>query len=248
MNQEGEKASVVETPTYIVTPSSYDVSSGSKKNGITKKHVMIGGGLVILAGFIIAGILGGMYIFAEAQKEIIKYSLNFKSNDGGDVMQNVVSDPNDNVVEYHLTKDGKDVHIVNDFNRGLQVVKMEGASGTNCYISALNSSADLNPSQITGPDAKSKDGKGDTAVLYTTSTTPISDRSFLPKKALNMCKSNSIYWAYRSCQPDNSDTTDRQRRAVCITSCNLRVCSNCWVRLVQRRVGGWIICDFYRGC
>jgi hypothetical protein len=249
MNQEGEKASVVEAPTYIVTPSVSAMPTGSSdRNGIKKKHVMIGGGVIILAGLIVGGILGGMYIFAEAQKEIVKFTLNFKSgSDGENVKQDVVSDPNDNVVQYHISKDGKDVHIVNDFNRELQVVKMETDSGTNCYVSALNRSAAMDPSQITGPDAKTKDNSSEDAVMFSMSTSPISDRSFLPKKALDMCKNTGVYWAYRSCKPDQSVGKDRQRRTVCITSCGWRVCS-CYVRLVQYRDGPYIRCRFYYGC
>lgn len=248
---QDDKSAVVEAPTYIVTQSPGDVSSGSSKKGIQKKHVLIGVGLVVLAGLIIAGILVGMYIFAEAQKEIIKYSLNFKSTqDGGNVKQDVVSDPNDNVVMYHVTKDGKRVDIINDFNKGMQIVKMESDYGTNCYVSALNHSAAMDPSQITGPEQDSKPGDNTNggATLYTVSSTPVSDRSFLPKKAQDMCKSVSVYWAYRSCGgEDDSVSRTRQRRTVCITSCGIRVCS-CRVRLVQTWIGGRVYCNFYFGC
>lgn len=245
--------SVVEAPTYIVTPSATEMSSGSASKGIQKKHVLIVIGMIITAGMILAGILVGMYIFAEAQKEIIKFSLDFKSStDGKNVKQEVESDPNDNVVMYHVTKDGQNVQIVNDFNRDIQVVKMESDSGVNCYVSPLNRSAALNPSQITGPDygMKANDNSSAGATVFTVSSSPITDRSFLPKKAQDMCKSVSVYWAYRSCgnqNGDESDKHDRQRRAVCITSCCLRVCS-CSIRLVQVRVGTRITCNFYNTC
>jgi len=88
MTDGGEKTAVVETPTYVVTPASGEQSTSK---GIQKKHVLIVVGLVVLSGLIIAGILVGMYIFAEAQKDIVKFSMTFKSSsDGQTVKQDVV--------------------------------------------------------------------------------------------------------------------------------------------------------------
>jgi len=251
MAHQGEKIGV-ETPTYIASPRFTGSSDTNVKKGIQKKHVLIVIGMIILAGLIIAGILVGMYIFAEAQKEIVKFSLNFKSTaDGQDVKQDVESDPNDNSVTYHISKDGKDVQIVDDFNRDIQVVRMETTYGINCYISALNRSDAMDPSQITGPE-KSSDSANAGSIMFTMSTSPISDRSFLPKKALEMCKSVSVYWAYRSCisqYQDNSVSNDRQRRAAsqCKIGCGLKVCS-CHVDGYQYVLKGKTYCHFYAWC
>jgi len=232
------------------------MSSGSTSKGIQKKHVLIGVGLVILVGLIIAGILVGMHIFAEAQKDIVKYSLNFKSDsDGKNVKQDVVADPNDNSVMYHITKDGKGVDVVNDFNRDLQVVRMEYEGSTNCYVSALNRSAALDLSKITGPenDIISGNASSGYATKFTVSSNPISDRSFLPKKALNMCKDTAVYWAYRSCNnpnenKPNTDAVSRQRRWACLSGCGWQVCS-CNVLLHRYYdVYGTYHCDYYVWC
>jgi len=242
MAQHGEKVGVMESPAYIVTPSSTDVPYRRASKGIQQKHFLIG--MVILVGLIVAGVLVGMHIFAEAQKEIVKFSLNFKSgSDGENIKQDVVSDPNDNSVLYKITKDGKDVYIVNDFNRDLQVVKMETDFGTNCYISALNRSAVMDPSQITGPEAN-WNGSTSSATIFAVSTSPISDRSFLPKKALDMCKSVSVYWAFRSCGNKVETSDGRQPRDVtCITGCCYEFCSCSW-RFIQTSAG----CFFYNYC
>jgi hypothetical protein len=257
---------VTETPSYVVTPRF--VEETKPRIGMQRKHVFIMIGSVILAGLIITGILVGMHIFAEAQKEIVKFSLDFKSsNDGKDVKQDVESDPNDNVVMYHITKDGKNIDIVNDFNREIQVVKMESDYGTNCYVSALNRSAAMDPSQITGPDSDAtSDRKNGGATVFSISSSPISDRSFLSKKALDMCKSVSVYWAYRSCNKENVDESnmnntstdnDRQRRAIynagyyrglpCLNGCCYTMCS-CSVRIVEVRVGTQLTCYYYNYC
>jgi len=257
MNEGGEKVTVVETTTYVVTSAS---SEPFKKKGIHKKHALIVVGLVVLAGLIITGILVGMYIFAEAQKEIVKFSMEFKSSsDNKNIKQEVESDPNDNVVMFHVTKDGQNTYIVNDYNRDMQVIKVITDSGTNCYVSALNRSAAADPSQISAADANVKSTGNSESVpsIYTVSRSPVSDRSFLPKKAQDMCNGVSVYWAFRSCndqQEDSASTNStspagRQRRAtVCITGCNLRVCSSCWVRLDYYYSGGTMYCTFTRGC
>jgi len=215
MMDNGEKVEVSDMPAYVVA------SQTPKPLGaIQKKHVLITVGLILLAGLIIAGILVGMHIFAQAQKDIVKFSLEFKSSqDGQNTKQDVESDPNDNVVMYHVTKNGQDVYIVNDFNKDMQVVKVKTSSDTNCYVSALNRSAAYDASHITGSDSLSGAG-GKTEEIYTVSNSPVSDRSFLPKKAKDMCSGISVYWAYRSCggqridPPTNNTDLDRSRRTV----------------------------------
>jgi hypothetical protein len=195
---------VAETPSYVVTPRFVEETK-PPGGSIQRKHVYMMVGAVILAGLIITGILVGMHIFAEAQKEIVKFSLDFKSSsDGGKMKQEVESDPNDNVVMYHVMKNGQDVYVVNDFNRDMQVVKVENSVGTNCYVSALNRTAALDPSHING--AESLTGSDGLATqTYLVSTSPVTDRSFLPKKALDMCSGVSVYWAYRSCASNPVD-------------------------------------------
>jgi hypothetical protein len=257
MSEGGDKVAVVESPTYIVTPRSSEAVSNTNSKSQQKKYVLIGVGVVFLAGLIIAGILVGMYIFSAAQKDIVKFALDFKSTtDGKNVKQEVESDPNDNVVMYHITKDGKSVDIVNDFNRGMQVVKMEMNYGTNCFISALNRSAAVEPSNINGLQTQSND-KG-SAEIFSVSNTPITDRSFLPKKAQDMCAGVSVYWAYRDCSGQKMDSpflnttseNERNRRAVylagnyqglpCVNGCCWTICA-CTVQVTETATG----CQFY---
>jgi len=203
-----------ETPTYIVaSPAS------EKRGGIQKKHVLIAVSLVVIVGLVIAGIMIGMYMFSETQKEIIKFSMQFKASDNEPATQDVVSDPNDNVVMFHITKPGKDIYVVNDFNKDIQVVKIETSSGTDCYLSALNRSEAADPSKITDAASMSGGGSGNTFAI---SGTPVSDTSFLTKKARDMCKGVSVYWAYRSCGQQiptdhnitRTDSLDRNKRTL----------------------------------
>lgn len=250
MSEGGDKVAVVETPTFIVAPN-----SSEKPASNTKKYVLIVVGLVLLAGLIVAGTLIGIHIVKEADKEIAKFQIEFKSTiDGQKVKQDVVVDPNTNVVDYHITKDGKDIYIVNDFNRDMQVVKMQTDLGTNCFISALNRSAAVDPSNINSLQTQSSD-KSSTEV-FSVSSSPITDRSFLPKKALDMCSGVSVYWAYRGCKeqkPESMNSTspaDRHRRAVyyagtyygmpCLNGCCWTICA-CKVQVTETATG----CQFY---
>jgi hypothetical protein len=183
---------------------------------------LIGVSLVVVAGLVLAAILIGMHMFSQTQKEIIQFSLNFKSKtDGADMKQDVEADPNDNVVKFHVNKNGQDVTIVNDFNRDIQVVRLETAEHTTCFVSPLNRTAAFDPSQINDLQTKS-DERERKQELFIVSNTPVADRSFLPKKAADMCHGVSVYWAYRSCQGQQVDPSsmnrtlsgDRKRRAL----------------------------------
>jgi hypothetical protein len=257
MFNAGEKSSE-ETPTYIVTA---DSSMKPAQSGVQKKHVLIAVSSIVVVGLVIAGIMIGMHMFSEANKEIVKFSLQFKSSDNENVDQDVVADPNANVVTYHVNKNGQDVNVVNDFNRDIQVVKIESSEGTNCYISALNRTQAMDPSQIIGAASLSgsKEANGQ---AFLVSNTPVSDISFLTKKAKDICKGVSTYWAYRSCGGQNveglnmttSPSTDRTKRSMYVMSplygmyglggCCITIYA-CEVRMTETIQGKYHNCQTY---
>jgi len=211
-----EKTVGVETP-YILTSTPNEARS----SGVQRKHVLIAVSAVLVAGLIIAGILIGMHIFAQEQKDIVQFSLQFKGSDNSQTNQTVISDPNDNVVIYHISKVGQDVDVVDDFNKDLQIVKVTRSDGTNCYVAPLNRTLAMDPSSITGPDSMTGAGGSAGSQTYLLSNTPIADRSFLTKKAADMCQGVSLYWAYRHCgqSVDGQNMTSpadnsRQKRTV----------------------------------
>lgn len=195
----------VPTPTYIVTASSEQ--DKSKKGGITRKHVLFVVGGVLVVALILVAILVGMYLFTQAQKEIVQFSLKFKGSDDQDVEQDVESDPNDNVVSFHVSKPGQDAYVVNDFNRNMQIVKLKTDEGLNCYVTALNKSSAMDPSAITGPDSMKDNNGKNVETTFAVSEDPVVDRSFLTKKAQDLCKGVAVYWVTRQCgkQITNSD-------------------------------------------
>jgi hypothetical protein len=121
---------------------------------------------------------------------------------GPNTKQDVTSDPNENVVQYHISHQTQESWIVNDFGKDLQVVKIKGDGKTNCFVSPLNRTNLLDPAKINGPE--SPDVNDAVSMTYRASDTPISDTSFLGKTAKETCKGVSIYWLYPHCIDKNS--------------------------------------------
>jgi hypothetical protein len=173
------------------------VQSPPPRKRSVKKYVILSVTILLAALIILAAILIGMYFFTKAQMEIVKYSLKFDKNTN----QDVTSDPNENIVQYQMQNPGQKAWIVNDFNKDIQVVKIQTDTQTNCYVSALNRTRAMEPSKITGPETKEVNKAA--TLTYVTSGSPISDTSFLAKAAQDICKGVSTYWLYPHCS-DNS--------------------------------------------
>lgn len=214
-------------PTYIVTSE----SSEKTKNGKQKKYIIISVAGLLVVGMIIAAVLISMHMFTQAQKDIVKFSFQFKGSKDNDVNQEVTADPNDNVVMFHVTQEGQDAYIVNDFNKGMQFIKLTVDSQTSCFVTPLNMSEALSPSQIKDADSmKNADGKKKAEAPFQIASEPVVDRSFLTKKAADMCKGVTLYWVHKKCLdskqelPSNNSTnignsdTGRTKRSIYIMS------------------------------
>lgn len=256
---ETKNDSTASEPTYIIT--SPVASESAKKGGVQKKYVIFGVVTVLIFGLIIAAVLIGMHMFTEAQKEIVRFSFEFKGSKNNDVKQDVEADPNDNVVMYHVTQEGQDAYIVNDFNRLIQVVKLTVNDMTQCFVTPLNISEAMKPSEIV--DAKSMTGtQKRTTLPYQIATDPVVDRSFLPKKAADMCSGISLYWVHKKCLdskneiPTNSTQSDSglSKRAIYYMGTKygmggLGGCCwaywACYVRMTEYFDGYYYTCDTY---
>lgn len=164
----------------------------------TKKFVIIAVSGILAAAIILTAILVGMYIFTKAQMDIVQYTMQL----GDRSKQDVTSDPNENVVQFHVSSPGHDAWIVNDFNKDIQLVKVVSEGRTNCYVSPLNRTNAMDPSKITGPGTTT-DATDSVSVVYRVSDTPVTDTSFLGKTATATCKGISIYWLYPTCAKDD---------------------------------------------
>jgi len=250
-----------EKQAYVVTAgvTPNEMTTGSRLRSVQKKHVIIAVAVLVGIGLVVGAIIGGIYIFAEEQKALVQFTLQFKSaSDNQLTNQSVVSDPNDNVVEYHVTKPGQDVYVINDFNKDLQIVRIQTSTETNCYVAPLNRTSAMDPSTIAGPSNENGAASDQT---FTLSSTPVTDRSFLTKKAADRCQGVSLYWAYRGCGAQNinagQNTTaggDRGKRSIYLMSpvygmYGLGGCCKaywaCKVQMVETIVGSTHYCNTY---
>jgi hypothetical protein len=179
-----------DTPTVVFTET--QAAAPPRK---TKKYVIIAVSGILAAVIILAAILVGMYMFTQAQKDIIQYTLKMSEN----TKQDVTSDPNENVVQYHITNPSQETWIINDFGKDIQVMKITREGKTNCFVSPLNRTNLLDPAKIKGSEEETPDVKEAVTMTYTASDTPISDTSFLGKTASETCKGVSVYWLYPHC-------------------------------------------------
>lgn len=190
---EGEMP--VDFPVAIVQSESASASTGrTVAKSSVKKYVIIAIAAVVVAGLLTAAVLGGIYIFFEAEKEIVKYTIHMKNN----AKQEVTSDPNTNIVQYRVSNPGQEALIINDFNKDIQVVKMTSEFDNNCYVTALNRSNAMDPKSIVTPNTK-PNLKASKGLTFVKSSTPITDSSFLCKAAREACEGVSVYWVYPQC-------------------------------------------------
>lgn len=247
--------SPIDSPTYIITA---DPTSNEKMRPMSqrKKLVILAVTAIIVVGLITTAVLVGIYLVKQADKEIASITFSFRDKDNEDTKQTSLMDPNDNVVSFHVTKNEQDVWIVNDMNRGIQTVRVQSSSGTTCYVTPLNQSEAMTPAVLSPPDMRTASNALSQPFLL--SNTPVVDRSFMTKKAVDLCSGVSVYWAYRSCGEKTADknlttTGDRQKRAVtCGTyhglpslGCNCRCYFACGIQCYEYYTSGVYHCDCY---
>ena len=193
-----------------------------------RKYVIIAVTGVVVAAIILTAILVGMHFFTEAQKEILKFSYNRDAN----TKEDVISDPNTNIVQYHASNPNYEMWVVDDFNQDIQVMKMHSDTGTDCYVAPLNRTTATDPSKVSAPsNPETMKQNATNTVTYQAANTPIQDSSFLCKAARDTCKGISTYWVYPKCLASNnpSDSSGRHKRWIecknCREACIAFVCA-----------------------
>jgi len=193
---ESDKTTEFRSPPYVFTsaePVAEENTMFSEKLRTTKALVIIGIVAVLIVAIITTGVLLGIFLYTDAQLEILKFTKVRSENQ----YQDVVDDPNTNVVQYHVRDGDQDAWVVNDFNRDIQTMKVQTMVRTNCYVTALNHSLALRPSEIEGPE--SYNANQTVSLEYRKTNTPVADTSFLHETAQKLCKGVSVYWLYPRC-------------------------------------------------
>lgn len=215
--------------TFVEVPPSPPVVP--PKSHPYRKCVIIAVTGVVVAAVILTAILVGLYLFTEGQKEILKFSYNRDEN----AKEEVTSDLNTNIVQYHVTDTNYEMWVINDFNRDIQVMKIQADSGTDCYVAPLNRTIATDPDKVSAP-SNIKKNNSQYSVTYRVPNSPIPDSSFLCTVAKNTCQGISTYWVYPACDipKSPSDSSPRQKRGggcddCCCEYCISFICADvCW--------------------
>lgn len=168
------------------------------KSRFGKRNILIAVVCLLTTGLLVTAVLVGIRLFTDSNMEIAKYSLQANG-----VSQNVSVD--NNVVSYHVVKNGVEAWIVQDFDKELQVTKVLIDGHMSCYVTALNRTMASDASSV--PDiAPHVDASAPTgSMLYQVVQQQIADISFLGKKASTMCQNIPTYHAIPDCGKSAGD-------------------------------------------
>lgn len=226
-----EEKQTADSPTVIIKTTELE---NPPKTRNTKKIALFVVGGVVLVAIILIAILVGMYMFTKAQLDILQYSQQLDKN----TKQDVTSDPNTNIVQFHVSNADYEAWTYNDFNRDIQVVKLKTASSTICYSSPLNRTTAQDPSSMTVPKDKDISKFKNSTLTYRASNTPIPDTSFLSKTVRDACNGISTYWTYPECNTGDA-TYQRKKRDTNCYRCTLIGCDDdyCYYHCVYQHSG-----------
>lgn len=256
-----EKQSTSEPTVVFTTSQMAGDMAKSVKSRITKKHVLIAVISLLITGLVVTAVLVSIRMIADNNLEMLKYSIQAKG-----VSQNVSVD--NNVVSYHVVKDGVEAWIVDDFDKGLQVSKVLVDGKATCYVSALNRSMAQDASSIPSTTPADASSAPSSSVIYQVMREPISDLSFLGKKASDMCQNIPTHHVVPDCGKSvddkdiglqNSTAVDHRSKrtpafcatcnrynCLCACGCCSRVCA--WfasTTYILRYSGGVWYCTYY---
>lgn len=138
--------------------------------------------------------------------------MHFSYDHDEDNKEDMMSDPNKNMVMYHVTRKEYQAWLINDFNRDIQVIKIQTDLQAKCFVTGLNRNMAKEPAKMKPPsgDEMSKDTymQNMTNMTYRTAEKPVSDLTFMCETAKNSCDGMSTYWLFPTCE--NSDSVTRR--------------------------------------
>lgn len=231
-NKETMNATYSSKEQMVDLPQTVVVSETDQRKFLTKKRIISAVVAVLIAAFVVTGILVGIWIFTEQSKMILQYKQNLISNDNSKANQEVSTDVAENIVQYHVVKEDNEWWIVEDFNKGIKMSKVKGSNGVyKCLASSLDEAIATKPSDVkapSSPDQKAEDSVS-ASEMFTIAEDPVKDTSFLGKTAKKLCDGTPVHWTYRTCV-NSTDVSTRDKRALASCTpcgCGYRVCLSC---------------------
>jgi hypothetical protein len=197
---------IVET-TKTNDGSMSDVSAVGSKSTKTKKRLIAAVSCIVVTVIIVVAVLIGVKFFLDSTNDIVKRTLEFKTNEGQKLNQNMTSYASENVVEYHRLDNDYEVWVIEDYNRDIKVMKTRTRNGQLCFVTPLNESENSaealrNVTSPTGPVPTVNSH-------YTMSQRPIKDKSVLGPNGAELCSSDDVYWITPQCDDNNNSRLRR---------------------------------------
>jgi hypothetical protein len=224
-------------PTFVLVASQDE--QPKKTSRLTKKHILIAVVSLIIAVLVVVAVLVGIRIYTDHELEELKlqYSMTMKDKNNQDVKQNVSADVNANIVQHDIQKDGVKATILQDFDKAIQTSRVETESGVACYLTALNRSHAQEPSKIPTTAPTPNDKTPSMQLVYKVDNRPISDISFLGRRASTLCANVPTYWMVPNCEgaedglsnstkttPANAVTHSIKKRSTVCATCKGYYC------------------------
>jgi ABC-type maltose transport system permease subunit len=220
-------------PTFVITAP--QENQPKKSSRLTRKHILIAVVSLVITALVLVAVLVGIRIYSDHELESLKlqYSMTMKDKDNQNVNQNVSADATANIVQYDVQKDGVKATILQDFDKGIQISRVESDSGVACYLTALNRSNAQEPTKLPTTAPTPGDNTQTRQLVYKVDNKPINDLSFLGKRASTLCANVPTHWMVPSCDGDetglkNSTSADAthsvQKRATVCATCGGYYC------------------------
>lgn len=215
----------------VVIPTAVVSGPTDSSKLLTKKRIISAVVAILVSAIVVTGIVVGIWIFTEQQRLMLQYTQNLVNNDGSKASQDVSTNKDENVVQYHVVKDNTEWWIVEDFNKNIKVAKVQDGSGVvKCLVSGLDEAQAQQPSDITAksPQDQSADDAVSSAEMMTIAQDQVKDSSFLGKTASNLCANTPVYWTYKACFNTTTHSPEsRDKRATLLCTpcgCGYKVC------------------------
>jgi len=215
---------------------------------VKAKWVVIG--VVITTIVVVAGFVAAFcFMYQTSHAAIDSANVRFTGNGGKEVDEKIETYDDDTILYTLTDPEGHQSVIVEDYGRKLEVAKIRDDGRTVCYVTPLNKTRPLSNSIVTSQEENGPSEQ----VEYEASPDPVSDVSFLGRKAQEACKGAPVYWVFPKCAEEKSEDSQighRTKRAAlptgyrCLNGCCLSVCCCKLSAYSYRTSSGSIACRF----
>jgi hypothetical protein len=211
------------TPQVVVLDTLTSKVAGTEPrllSGVTKKRVVVAMSSVLVAVVVVAGILIGVKFFLDSQKDVLQRTLEFAAGGRTNLKEDVTVDSTDNVIEYHVKEADKEVWVIEDYNRDIEITKIATASMTRCFVNVLNGTdktleamKNIIPSNGSVPTVMTH---------FSVAQKPIKDTSVLGSKGQALCANIDAYWMTPTCDSAQSAASRKKRLVADVYWCVYR--------------------------